>query len=790
MSNVIKSRPLLLVAAVAAINTAYAQEPAANSEAATGIEEIVVTARKRDESIQDTPLSIQAFSDTALEERGIDNMSDLTKFTPGVNFNGGTSRANSDFSIRGMTQVSATGDNRRDLVTVFIDNVPYVGSPAGIGTEDLERIEVIKGPQSALFGRATFGGAISMITTTPGNEFKGRVGFTGATDGDYKINGSIEGPIIEDILAARVTYEGREFDGFYENSLDGSQLGGTDQEYYSGTLSFTPTEDLAFKVRYSNRDDEDTEAATQLSARYTDFNCGPFVNPPPPRLLFGLPDGMTLEQASMFYCGELKTPDVNSLGINSEVPAASEAVLPFSDHKLLLEHELLSAAMDWTFLDGYTLSAIVSDQEQSIRNLSDFERAPEDRYQSYSINEQAQETYELRLTSPADSRLSWMLGVARLDADFNTGGGFIYGTLFGPAAGGPFNPLSLQRNNSTTDSIFGSIGFDITDAINISVEARRQKDEITSGVGAPGEFSIETEATLPRVLARWALSDETNLYFNYAEGNQPTQGYSVYFELTPEEQAVARANGVSASAPEATVNNYEVGLKHRSEDGRWYLNTALYYLEWQDRQVLGGLQIDLNGDGVIELNAAPDGEIFNVVPMSGGDSETMGIEIDGAFSLTSNITLGGSFSYADTEITKSLNDTQMQRVFGKEDAKGQKFPQVPETSAAAFVQYDAQFTDDIDWFARLDATYIGKRYTSLANISWIGPQTRANLRVGLTHESWDLTLFVNNLFDDDTLEWARSQGDSAADPFFFQLSAVEVALPNPRQTGVTLNYRF
>ena len=135
------------VAIVSASGSLSAQE----SGGVAGLEEIVVTARKRVESIQDAPLTIQAFSEKQIEERGAQSLADLAKFTPGLTFNQGSSRAASDFSIRGMTQISAVGDNRRDLVTVFIDNVPYIGNPSGIGNEDLARVEIIKGPQSALF---------------------------------------------------------------------------------------------------------------------------------------------------------------------------------------------------------------------------------------------------------------------------------------------------------------------------------------------------------------------------------------------------------------------------------------------------------------------------------------------------------------------------------------------------------------------------------------------------------------------------------------------------------------
>ncbi|MCB1624406.1 MAG: TonB-dependent receptor plug domain-containing protein, partial [Pseudomonadales bacterium] len=265
------------------------------------LEEVVVTARKRVESIQDAPLTIQAFTNTQIEERGVQSISDLAKFAPGLTFNAGSSRAASDFSIRGMTQISAVGDNRRDLVTVFIDGVPYIGNPSGIGSDDLARVEVIKGPQSALFGKATFGGAISLITTTPGNELKGRVSATAGTYGDYRLSGAIEGPLVENRLSGRLVVDGRQFDGFYRNAF-GGRLGETDERYVAGTLNFTPTDDISIRLRYSKRDDEYGPAATTLIARSDEHNCGPFPGFQT-RPLAGLPAGFTLEQSRRLFCG-------------------------------------------------------------------------------------------------------------------------------------------------------------------------------------------------------------------------------------------------------------------------------------------------------------------------------------------------------------------------------------------------------------------------------------------------------------------------------------------------------
>ncbi|MDO6475187.1 TonB-dependent receptor [Alteromonas sp. 1_MG-2023] len=776
---------LLLLLSMATL-PAIAQTEAASTDNAA-LEKIVVSARKKEETIQESPLSIQAFNSGQLEARGINDVAELTQFTPGVTFNSGSSRANSDFAIRGMAQTTALGDNRRDLVTVFVDGIPILGSPAGISTNDLQRVEVIKGPQSALFGRATFGGAISMITTTPQDELTGHIKIGAGTYGERSIEGAVEGGLIEDILTGRVTYSKREFDGFYENS-EGGRLGETSQQYYSATLNFTPAENFSLKMRYSNNNDEDGEAATQMVAQYTDFNCGPFITPTP-RFMGGLPEGMTLTQASSFYCGEIKA-SAGTPGVNTENLDSTLASLPVDKHGLWLDKTLFSATAEWLINDNYTATFLFSDQEHEIEALTDFDRTTVDTYQAYTMNRQTQNTYELRIESGYNGPFNWMLGLSRLDFDFGTGGGFINGAWFGAGAGGPWGTLDLTMDKTVTDAVFGSLAWQITDAVDVSVEMRRQFDEITSGVGSVSEYSIKTPATLPRVLARWAIDKSNNVYFNYAQGNQPTQGYSVFFELDEAQQQVARENGINESAPEAKVDNLELGWKHYSEDGRWYLNSAVYFLKWRDRQTQRGIQVDLNGDGVIDTQAAPLGEVFNAVPMVSGDSETTGVELDGAYALTPDTTIGGTMAYANTDVTKALSDDAMLSVYGEDDAAGQEYPLVPKLSATAYIQTYGSFAGNYKWQARADATYTGKRYTDMSNIACLPARTLVNLRAGISVNDWDLSAYVTNLFNDDTPTWARSTGDSATDPYLFSVSAVTISLATKRQVGATLSYRF
>jgi hypothetical protein len=137
-----------------------------------------------------------------------------------------------------------------------------------------------------------------------------------------------------------------------------------------------------------------------------------------------------------------------------------------------------------------------------------------------------------------------------------------------------------------------------------------------------------------------------------------------------------------------------------------------------------------------------------------------------------------------------LNEALPLRFFGKTDAKGFKFPLVPDFSGALFLQYESNLSGDRDWYARGDMTYIGKRYDSIVNFAYVPTQIRANVRVGMRADKWDASLFINNLFDDDTLEASRYNSDSAADPFFFQLAASEGVLANKRQIGVSASYRF
>jgi len=217
MSNVLKvSRMAMAMAAagVVAPGLVFGQVSAGGDS----LEEIVVTARKVGESIQDIPLSVQAFTGEAIKKQQIVNIEDIVKFTPGVVIANETgSRRNSSVRFRG---IEPPNNVQRNLQTssAFIDGVYLSGSSQWVSMFDMERVEVVKGPQSAFFGRATFSGAINYISKTPGNEFGGDIQAIVGDNGRQDIWVSAEGPIIEDKLAFRVSGRHYRYDGAFNNS--------------------------------------------------------------------------------------------------------------------------------------------------------------------------------------------------------------------------------------------------------------------------------------------------------------------------------------------------------------------------------------------------------------------------------------------------------------------------------------------------------------------------------------------------------------------------------------------
>ena len=246
---------ILLIPAVP-IPMAFAQ----SADRSVELEEITVTARKREESLAEVPVAITAFTKQDIESAGMTSLLDVVEFTPGVQFEDNSvtnpGRFYTDIRFRGLGNELV--EPFAQVGSVFLDGVPVIGGASSIGTENIERIEVVKGPSSALFGRNTFSGAVNYISRTPSlSESSGRVTVGLAQDNTTDISAAYESPIIDDKLAFRVFVQNYDTGGQYTSTLDGGALGEQNTRTFMGTLYAEPTDNLAIKFRAMYSEDHD-----------------------------------------------------------------------------------------------------------------------------------------------------------------------------------------------------------------------------------------------------------------------------------------------------------------------------------------------------------------------------------------------------------------------------------------------------------------------------------------------------------------------------------------------------
>ena len=231
------------------------------------LEEVVITTRRRTESLQDVPISVQAITAEDIQRTGIKDLNDVAKISPSVTFDTGYNPTDTRVNIRGLsaTRGRANVAFLVDGVDVTSENVIAAGSGLLANTRllnDVERIEIVKGSQSALFGRAAFAGAISYVTKEPGDEFEGNVSVDAADNGYYQVGAAAGGPIFGDVFGMRLNGVVWEDDGYFTNSVSGDKVGGGDGFGTSLTAVLTPTDALKFKARVEYSDDHFDPQAT------------------------------------------------------------------------------------------------------------------------------------------------------------------------------------------------------------------------------------------------------------------------------------------------------------------------------------------------------------------------------------------------------------------------------------------------------------------------------------------------------------------------------------------------
>ena len=779
--------------------------PQPAEEATTGFSDIIVTARKTEEKLQDVPLTIKALTGTDLQDRGIASVSELSQYTPGLTYSPDFGRTGERPVIRG---ISALRQEAPQPVSIFVNGVFVRDAALGLVLDDAERVEVIKGPQSALYGRSTYAGAINYITTKPGNELTGKMSVTIAGGGERTVSGAVTLPIVQDVLSVRVRGRHYEYAGQYTNSLSGNKIGNEKTNAIGGELSFTPSPafDALFSVDHS-ADRDGFFAATirtipiQAGGIVTNQNNstnianGAICNGRRINIVgnnaAGIPDpavpATAAARANGWPCGPsnftgttVRRNEADFLNYRDPVTGITYGDIRGLDRKILR----LSGTLNFHFGEGYTLTSQTAYTKQT-SNLGADQSFNGTRFTPTFLGSASWATYdrdrlnywsqEVRLASPQDRAFAWLLGGFYYKEE---GKGIGSNVIVYSATLGATPDTLRPKSNSSSRNVagFASVRYAFSDAFKISAEGRYGEERVTLGgvnlgntvvaagtcttVGQPCRLNGDRTFRdfSPRVTVDFKPAPGILLYGQVAKG-QKSGGFN----------ATAGLPAANFAYDGEKVWSYEIGLKSDVFDRRVRFNLAIFQNDIQGLQLSNISTVTSPITGIASTTT-----IVNNV----GKARTRGFEFELDVKPTSWLTLNSNYAFTDAKAIEGTEITNGTAFGGNRSVAGFTLPRSPRVSATIGAAVDFPVTESLSFFARGDMVYQSRRYAEIQNLIWADPFTHFNASAGVKGNGWRATAFVKNLTDDNT----ALNGFRYLDPNTFRRTAVDF-LPRLRRFG-------
>lgn len=793
-----------------------AQTAAGGNEDSRTIESIIVTAQKREQSLQDVPIAVTAVSEQLLKDTGVKDIKDLTILTPGLLV---TSTSNESVTTARIRGIGTVGDNPglESSVGVVIDGVYRPRNGVGFGDlGELERIEVLKGPQGTLFGKNTSAGVINVITKKPQFEFGSDVALTAGNYGDLEGEASITGPFSQTV-AGRLFVAARERDGFLDidrGSGPRTESEDNDRHYYTtrGQLLFQPSDslDIRFVGDYSKRE-ENCCAAPQA-----------ILTPIPGVLavLNALQPGSVTDPADPFgrvahsnRSTEQEVTDKGaSLEINWDLNALQGATLTS-----------ITAWRDWDTVNG---------QDADFTTVDILYRDPDGDF----ANEFKQLSEEVRLAGETD-HMSWLVGAFYADEKLDSRNQLILGNQFfsyynallsGALSAFPANAWpgglgtrDVYEQDSTSWALFTNDSIRFTDALELTVGVRytnESKDLDTlyfnehNGVGCsilrgiPAFVSSASAATIFGIgcstfadpiynnvstsqsldESEWSgtaklafrFTDDVMAYVSYARGYKAS-GFNLDRERNGDSRFGPDSGNPAAAAVDADtsfdkelVDSYEVGLKTQWAGNSLLLNVAGFYQDYTDFQLntFTGIQ-------------------FVVTSLPKVNSQ--GVDLDLVwYTPLEQLSIQGGVTYADTQI-KEFGPAA---AFFRPEREDDRLSFAPEWSGSLSATFDQPVGNDLLFRANVGMKYMSE-YNTGSNLDPRKKQdayslVNARLGFGAANERWMIEAWALNLTDEDYYQVAFDgtlQGSSAG---AVPTSTIDAFLGAPRTYGVTARFKF
>lgn len=718
----VASRAVLFAAACAFVSPATLAQDAGSAEVEVQDDDrrlstVTVVAQKREQDILDVPAAVSAVSDEMLEQSGVTDFSGLQQVSPSLTIDTGSNANNSSINLRGIgTYAFSIGVE--PSVSVIVDDVPVVQQAQAFSTlADIERVEVLRGPQGTLFGKNASAGVINIVTKAPSNTLTGSLSATFTDDDEQRYNASLSGPI-NDAVGFRLNAYTYERDGHINNLADNTQLNGDEGSGVRVKLVADVTDRLT------------AQFVADFSETKSDGTASTFRDIPTGAALFGL------VPAAAFTSGI--TPgegNFNARLDDKPVNESEQSVYSFKLSYELGDHELVSVTsyQDWSYRFGQDLD----NTDFNLVGALTGGAASGGIYQSGPFSAD-QFTQELRLVSPPGDLIDYLFGIWYSDAE--TSRSFQRGPIFA---------ADWEGQTATTNyAAFGQATWHISDQWDLAAGARLSKEEIEVGFtdnrAVQSYSGDDSESAFTGKVSLQRFFDNGLTAFVGVSTGYKGQGYDVSsgFDQSSADNPVKSETSVS----------YEAGLKGRILDDRLQFNLVAFLTDYEDFQAQAAV---VDGDsGLIQL------ELNNV-----GELRTQGIEFDMMAQLNRNWRVDASAALIDASIESFVNaqcypgqtpaeGCVVDPVFGPvQDLSGEELSNSPDVKFTLGATFESGFLNT-DWDFLANANY---RWQDEVNFDlFANPRTTQdaygilNFNVGVTHPDglFSISAFVNNVTDE------------------------------------------
>jgi iron complex outermembrane receptor protein len=767
-----RTKPLCLAVVIAGLSlgqTALAQEQR-ESGASEILEELVVTARRREEGLQNAPIAISAYTGETLEYRGVTKLDEITRFVPNLTIEnnpsfGGASNSAAIY-IRGIGQKEFLPTSEPG-VGLYVDGV-YIARSVGaiLDLIDIERLEVLRGPQGTLFGRNTIGGAINITTVTPepGDEFGGEIGAAYGTDDRINLRGALNIPM-GDTLAARVSVASFQQDGYVDRS-DGIDLGDDDTITGRLAVAWRPSDRLSLDFRLdATRDKENGPAMELLGIDFTDLSqLNGLVAAVPPPMAFvhnittaAVGPGQPCAATDAAGNGITSNPNSPNCYDNRYVgkDGKNDGTAPARSESDVLG---LSADISYEINDNLTLRSITAWRDLDSEFARDGDHSPHRISQFQDTLEQTQFTQELQLLGTYE-RMNWIAGIYYFAEDGDNENTLDF-TISNFRSGGEFDNKSMAA--------FAQLTYDFTDQLHLTVGGRYtdeskkfHPDQVIyqnyyagiSQVLPPGHPLAALDAPflqagtriLPDLEKELEINEFTpmvNLSYDFADNIMAYATYSEGFKSGGFTQRVFPPVIPPFTAPPGTpdidlipnydpefVDVYELGFKSTLLDGRMRFNGAIFHTDYDDLQVQ------------VFDSVAPVTENIGSASIDGVELEMQTAPGDGWLVEASLSWLDAGYDEIGTDLTLIGSDNEFERV--------------PEWASSVGVSKEFMLNEMGSLVVRVDWSYRDDTYNDAYNTEILKTDAYhlwdASVRWTNTQEDLSVILSGRNLGDEEFL---------------------------------------